>query len=177
MWGLKLHPIHTNSRQGGRHGRQVATSQNKWELRCKGELQMFIFPWDNHRKYVAQKKKKSKTELMIHRHITGIHSLYVCLEMKCAWQIVHKTGIKSNSSGQSRSLFIKSYIFRSVLSDYTQSYSAVPAVIWGMHKQPFCGTSVYCSAAIHTTKKCPREKEKDGCERIFERVILPVFDM
>lgn len=35
---------------------------------------------------------------------------------------MHKTGIKSSSSGQGRALFIKSYIFGSVLSDYTQSY-------------------------------------------------------
>lgn len=34
--------------------------------------------------------------------------------------IVHKTGIMSNSGGQGRNLFIKSYISRSVLSDYAQ---------------------------------------------------------
>lgn len=39
---------------------------------------------------------------------------------QCALGIVHKTGIMSNSGGQGKNLFIKSYISRSVLSDYTQ---------------------------------------------------------
>lgn len=56
---------------------------------------------------------------MVHIHIIGIYSLYMD---SCARRIVHKTEIKSNSSGQGRTLFIKSYIFGSVLSDYTQSY-------------------------------------------------------
>lgn len=84
---------------------QIASRQ-PWEkachitqLRCKPQI--FIFLWNNHGKYIG----------------------WVCLT------IVHKTGIKSNSSGHGRTLFIKSYIFRSVLSDYAQSYRTVPAVM------------------------------------------------
>lgn len=41
-----------------------------------------------------------------------------CLQR--ALEIVHKAGIMSNSGGWGWNLFIKSYTFRSVLSDYTQ---------------------------------------------------------
>ena len=70
---------------------------------------------------------------------------------------MHKTGIKSNSSGQGRSLFIKSCIFRSVLPDYTQSN------IQSLQSYEECtnnisvGTTVYCSAAIQATQKYERK--------------------
>lgn len=41
--------------------------------------------------------------------------------LACALEFVHKARVAFNSGGQGWNLFIKSYTFRSVLSDYTQS--------------------------------------------------------